>query len=291
MSIKSNLNNQQGIAVIIIALLGLIILGGVAGGGYYYMTVANKPAVVKQTTETLNPAVKDLSRSIMKLHDNVVDSPSGNDPDSYERYAKASEDATDLAKKDLEAVKTATEKIKISEMNDYKNALTKYSEKSQELVSIGEENTRIAKSTISISRDYQAMTKDLSGVSGYMYSDPARYVKEIRNGVAKERQIIKDAEAIEVTGAFKDSHKLNIEVFKIEADFLEAMATAVENRDNAALTSSQKEYASKTQDLAEDYNRTKDTVDKLLDDLKSDLEDLKDTVDEEYDQLKSQYKI
>lgn len=290
MNIKSSLNNQNGVAVIIFALIGLLVLGG-AFGGYYYMTVANKPAVVKQTTENVNPAVKDLSKSIMKLHDNVVDSPSGNDPDSYERYAKASEDATDLAKKDLETVKTATEKIKISEMNDYKTALTNYAEKSQELVAIGEENTRIAKSTISISRDYQAMTKDLSGVSGYMYSDPARYVKEIRNGVAKERQIIKDAEAIEVTGAFKDSHKLTVEVFKIEADFLEAMATAVENRDSATLASAQKDYASKTQDLSKDYNRTKDTVDKLLEDIKSDLEDLKDTVDEEYDQLKSEYKL
>lgn len=279
--------DQRGLTpVVTLALIGVAIIGS-----FFVFNTLNKPAQIKEKSNIVQPLFLDLKRSIEDVGEHIKDTPSGTDADSGERYTKKGKGFVKIASDNLDKLKVQAEKLNFSETDDYKKQLNEYITKSEELIQYEKDDIKLGEDYVDPQRDYEELTKSISGVSNYMYSDPARYVKEVTVAIDKEDGIIKDFEKLNEDGLFKKYHEAFIKSLKAEKALLEQAKDAVTNRDDAALTAAIKKYSQDTQDLSKDMSRYQDEAKEKYESVIKDLKTLADKIEEDFNQLKDKFKF
>ncbi len=274
--------------IIIIVVLLLVLAAGV--GVYFFTNNLNKPARIKEKTEVTQPIFKDYSRSVDKVVEHLQEEADG-DPESLERYNSKGQGLIKSAEENLKSLKPLVEKIDIAEQSKYKKSLENYITKAEEITQIDKDQIALYEGYINPLKDYEQLTVDISGVSNYLYSDPARYVKEVNAGIVKEDKIIKQLEAVEARGEWKAYHEEFLKTVKTEKTLLQAMVKAVEDRDSDAIAAALKEYTENSQNNSRDLKRVTDKTNDKIEDLANEVEVAAEEVEKEYDNLKSSYKF
>lgn len=279
--------DQKGLTPVIT----LILIVAAIGGSFLVFNTLNKPAQIKEKSNIVQPLFTDLKRSMEDIADHIKDTPSGSDADSSERYSTKGKGFVKTATDNLDKLKNQINNINFSETADYKKNLDAYIAKSVELIQYENDDIKIGVDYLGPKRDYEDLTKSISGVSNYMYSDPARYVKEVSAAIEKEDEIIEDFEKLNEDGMYKKYHQTYIKTLKAERDLLKQAKDAVSNRDNAALTTAVKKYSADAQDLAKEMSRYQDEAKEKYTTAISDLKGLADKTENSFSQLKDKYKF
>lgn len=279
--------DQKGLTPVIT----LILIVAAIGGSFLVFNTLNKPAQIKERSNIVQPLFLDLKRSMEDVGDHIKDTPSGSDADSGERYTAKGKGFVKTASDNLDKLKTQINNLNFSETADYKKNLDAYIAKSAELIQYENDDIKLGTDYISPKRDYEDLTKSISGVSNYMYSDPARYVKEVSAAIEKEDGIIEDFEKMNEEGLFEKYHEAYIKSLKAERDLLQQAKDAVTNRDNTALTAAVKKYSADAQDLAKDMSRYQDEAKEKYTTAISDLKGLADKTESSFNQLKDKFKF
>lgn len=280
-------NSQKGLTPIVT----LVLIGVAIAGSFLLFNTLNKPAQIKEKSNIIQPLFLDLKRSVEDVGEHIKDTPSGADADSGERYTNKGKGLVKTASENLDKLKNQKDKLNFSETSDYKKKLDEYITKSEQLIQYEKDDIKLGEDYIDPKRDYEDLTKSISGVSNYMYSDPARYVKEVTAAIEKEDGIIKDFEKLNEDGLFKKYHESFIKSLKAERDLLEQAKDAVVNRDNDALTVAVKKYSQDAQDLAKDMSRYQDESKEKYESIIRDLETLADKIEGDFNQLKDKFKF
>lgn len=281
---------QLGFTPVFIAI-AVAVIAAASIGGYLFINNLNKPAKIKESSGIIHPLYQDLKRSIENVADHIEEVPSGIDADSSERYSQKGKGLIQTASDNLDKLKTQVDKLKFSETEDYKKKLTEYINKSDELIKYEKDNVKIGSDYVSTLKDYEDLTNDLSGVSNYIYSDPARYVKEVGQAIEKENNIIKNLEDLNEDGLFKKYHEVFIKKLKTERDLLEQAKEAVATRNDNALTEAVKKYAQTTQDDNREISRVSDEAKDKYKGVINDLKSLADKIGQGYNELKDKFKF
>lgn len=281
---------QKGFApLLLLIMIAAVSAAGV--GGYFLFNNLNQPAKIKESSNIIHPLFQDLKRSIGDIAEHLDETPSGSDADSAERYSQKGKSLIQTGSDNLDRLKIQVNKLDISGTEEYKKKLTSYITLSEQLILYEKDNVKIGMDYISPLRDYEELSQDVSGVSNYLYSDPARYVKEVGAAIEKEDAIIKRLEALNEDGLFLDYHKSFIQILKTEKDLLSKSRTAVNNRDNTALNDAIKQYSQTSQEDKKKLSRIQDQTKETYKGTISELESLADKIEQQYNELKSQYKF
>lgn len=279
--------DQKGLTPIITLILILVAVAG----SFLVFNSLNKPAQIKERSNIIQPLFQDLKHSVEAVGDHLKDTPTGTDVDSSERYTKKGKGLNQTAGDNLDKIKSQIEKLNFSETSEYKKKLDEYIKKSAELIQYEKDDIKLGEDYLDPERDYEDLTKSISGVSNYMYSDPARYVKEVGAAVEKEDQIIKDFKKLNEDGLHKKTHEAFIKKLEAERELLDGAKAAVESRDNSALTKAIKKYSTDSQDIAKEANRYSDESKEKYNNVISDLKSLADKIENDYNQLKDKFKF
>ncbi|MBI2338216.1 hypothetical protein HYU95_03435 [Candidatus Daviesbacteria bacterium] len=282
--------SQEGFAPIFIAIFAAVIIAAGAGG-YLVFNSLNQPVRIKEKSTVIQPLFQDLKRSIEDVAEHIDESPSGSDSDSHERYAQKGSSLIKTGNDNLDKLRAQITKLDLPEVQDYKKNLSDYIAKSEELIKYEKDNVKLGQDYDAPRRDYEQLTKDISGVSSYMYSDPARYVKEVGEAISKEDKVIKAFEGLSEEGLFKKYHEVFIKTLKTERDFLAEVSEAVNNRDDNALKQAIKGYDQASKDEARELSRISDEAKEKYKGVISELKSLADRVDQSYNVLKDKFKF
>lgn len=280
--------SQQGFTPIMI-LIAAVLIGAVAFGGYYYATNLNKPARIKEKTQSSETIYNDYHRAIKKVADQLQEESDNSDTDSMERYLEKGNGLVKTAKENEKNLKPLVEKMNIGEMSALKKKLEEYLQKSAELIRLEEDDLTLLDEYIEPLRDYEDLTLALSGVSNYIYSDPARYIKEVTEAIAKEEKIIQEFESFSPGPDHQDINNAFIKNLKSEVALLEQASAAVRDRNDNGLTVAIKKYSEAQQENSKELNRLQDEFKEKVNNLVDEIDDLNEDIEKEYDNLKSQF--
>lgn len=275
--------------IVYVVVAVAVVFAGV--GGYFLFNALNKPAVIREKSSLIQPLFLDFKHSIEEMADHLNESPSGSDTDSSERYVQKGSSLVKTASDNQDKLIAQIGKLDLPDTEAYKKSLTDYISKSQELIKYEKDDIKISQDYDSPRRDYEQLTSDLAGVSNYLYSDPARYVKEVGSAIEREDEIIKAFESMNEEGLFKKSHEVFIKILKSERNYLQNVKDAVSNRDDSALAEAAKKYGEDSVNNAKESSRVSDESKEKYKTVISDLKSLANKVDQAYNSLKSQFKF
>lgn len=272
--------------IYIVVAIAVIFVGV---GGYFLFSALNKPAVIREKSSLTQSLFLDFKYSVEDIADHINETPSGSDVDSSERYSQKGSSLVKTASDSVDKLKAQIDKLDLPETQAYKKSLTDYISKSEELIKFERDDIKISQDYDSPRRDYEQLTKDLAGVANYMYSDPARYVKEVGSAIEKEDKIINTFESMNEEGLFKKSHEVFIKILKSERNYLQNVKDAVSNRDDSALAEAAKKYGEDSVNNAKELSRVKDEAKEKYKSVISDSKFLAGKVDQAYNSLKNQF--
>lgn len=267
----------------------LIVIALAAGVTFFLTQIVGKPARIKEKLEVAQPLFRDLDKSVKKVIDHLKEVPDS-DADSTERYLQKGNSALKSAEDNVDTFKPIAGKLTFTELKAYKAQVDKYLSKTDESLKLEKDEMALLAGYISPLKDYEKMTVDLSGVSNYLYSDPARYVKEVGKAIDRESEIYSTLSALKPEGHTQKNHEAFLKVIKNEMDFLKQIKTAVENRNSSSVTAALKNYSENQQSSSREMNRLKDELNETIKDLSNDIDSLSEDIEREYSDLKSKFK-
>ncbi len=280
------LSAQKGFAPpIVIILVGLVVLGV---AGYFIINTFNKPARIKEKSETLQPIFKDYKKTVENVIEHLEEHPES-DADSFERYIKRGEGFLKTAQESNKTIKSQVDRLPSGDFLGYKEKLEEYLSKSAEAFKLEGDELALSNALLGPIRDYEDLSTDIQGVSSYAYSDPARYVKEVGEAITKEEAIIKQIKDTKADGTQKKYLEAILKTYDTELKLLKKAKAAVEARDNSSLTKAIQDYSQEQQDNGKELTKVIDEFEDKVKEQKDALKDLADDVDEEYSKLKQQY--
>lgn len=281
-------NRRAGFTHVIVLIVSVIILAVIGVGSYFLYTKTAAPLKVKEKVTVIHPIFTDFSKAVKKSGEHLKE-PSGKDAGALERYAERGKGELKTTEDTLSALKPLVDSLSLSEMSAYKQKVSDAISKSDKVISLEKANLQFSEGYVQPLKDYEQLTISIAGVGQYLYTDPARYVKEVSEAVAKEDAIIKTLKGLTIEGDFKDYHESFIKTIEVEKEALESMSKAVENRDNNAINTAVKNYASAQKKNADDVSRIKDELEKKINDAIDDADSAIELVNKEYDDLRRAY--
>jgi hypothetical protein len=269
-------------------VLILVIFALVGLGAFIFTSNLNKPARVKQKAELVSPLFRDYANSLEDVIAHLEEEPAS-DVDSIERYLQKGKDFLKTAEENQENLNSQINKLNITDLSDYKKGVNDYIDKSKEVLSIHKDNLDLLEKYIPSLQDYEQLTVNLSGVSNYLYSDPAKYVSEVDKAIKSENEILSDIKTITPSDLMSEYHENFIKTLENERDLLTQLRDAARDRNNAALTTAMRAYGEKAQENSRETNRIKDELDDIVKNLSDELDDIIDNLEREYDDLKEKF--
>lgn len=277
-----------------------LLLGGIAAfvvviavGAYVAMAYIITPAQVKEKAQASQPVFTDLTKSMKKIEDHLLeDNNSANTgSDDMENEAEKGKTLLVSAKKNRDLLNKELSSMSNSALSRYKTSLSSYVTQANKLIADEEDEVAFAQGYIQPMKDYEKFSKDVSGAGSYMFSDPQRYIATLTDAISREEQIIAQFQTVKAQGKLTEVHNAYLQLLQTELTFLKELKDAVSTKNTAGITAATKKYTEATQDNAKTLGKVVEKGKDAMKDEKSDLSSNEGKVNTEYSSLKDSYKF
>lgn len=289
---KSSKNKKNTVLILSIVLGILFIIPILVGIAYIIFTLINTPRIVKNQVTVINPLFQEYSTQIDKLAESIMsDSPSDISIETMERSLEKDKSTYTLAIKAKENLQNALKQSNSVELTKYNALVNDYVKKTEIVLNVARESNDYGDKWIPLQREYEKITQDASTISTYIYSNPEKYITEVKKIVQAEKDLIQKIRKIKPSQRLSPTHEEYLKNFQAEIDFLEKVQMDVYNRDTKALQDDIAQYSIDAKDL---QSKLSATVDKIQDDVQIDYDKaktLKQNIDSEYTYLRSKFKF
>lgn len=283
-------SNKKFIIILSAILFVIMLIPTLVGIAYILFTTFNTPKLVKAQIEVLHPVYQEYNANIEKL---AVDILSDGDPtastDSIERDIQKSKNIYDLAIKSKEDLEKFLGASSIYETEKYKQLITDYISKTNSILVLSNELNNYNSQFLPIRKEYEEITKDAGTLSSYMFTDPEKYITDVKALATEEKNLIQKVRKIKPSQKLSLIHESYIDIFQSEVDFLETIQLDVFNRDVKGLQNNMLQFQQDTKALS-DKNQA--LIDKIQEEIQYDYDKsktIKQNVDSEYSFLRSKY--
>jgi len=209
-----------------------------------------------------------------------------------ESIKRKAENADQLSKEginNLNILRSLVYRINIQPMNNYKNSLSKYLERSSRLIGYEVESVKIGYTFATVAYDFENSYEEIKEASTYIFTDSNQYISRMYVVNSTLNQSVGMAAGFDVLPEFEEFFNLNLIAYKNELELLENVTQSIKNRDTNSITTAQVDYEKKKLQNEADLIKVQNKFDEIVRNIVVELETLNNDINKESSSLLSQY--